>query len=179
VGPAFGHRIVQSHGGAIELDTGPGGGAWFRVRLPAAEAEAVEAATAPRSPAAEVRRALVAEDEPEVAEMIADILRSDGWTAETALDGAAALARLEADGEGFDLVISDLRMPGLDGRELLQAVRDRAPALVRRFAFVTGDAMGPGADDFLRASGVAHLEKPVAPSELRALARRLVEEPPA
>jgi CheY-like chemotaxis protein len=67
------------------------------------------------------------------------------------------------------LVISDLRMPELDGPNLFRALRDRRPRFAGRIAFVTGDTMTGSLDGFLRETGLPVLEKPFTPAEARRL----------
>ena len=85
-------------------------------------------------------RVLVVDDEPEIGELVAEHLRRDGFTVEVVSSGRMALARLES--RSFDLVVSDLRMPDLDGPALLLALRQRHPELARRLVLITGDALG-------------------------------------
>ncbi len=66
-------------------------------------------------------RILVVEDDPAVREVTIDALRNHGWEAEGASDGLEALRRLQH--QGFDVVVTDLQMPHLDGFALLQEVR--------------------------------------------------------
>ena len=167
IGLAVCHRIVEAHGGKIRVDSTPGEGASFVIRLPAAAPSGASAAvqnrrarvTAPLS-------ALVIDDEADVAEILADILRGDGHSVEVADSGEAALARI-SDGE-FDIILSDLRMPGLD-----RIIEKRRPALLPRLAFVTGDTMSPKIKKFLRGAGRPYIEKPITPKEVRDLVRRV------
>jgi CheY-like chemotaxis protein len=73
--------------------------------------------------------------------------------------------------ESFDLIISDLRMPRLGGREFYQALLSQAPAAARHVAFSTGDTVRGDTLDFLESSGRPCLQKPFSLAELRALLR--------
>lgn len=75
----------------------------------------------------------------------------------------------------YDVILSDMRMPRLDGTRLLAALHEHHPALVERVAFVTGDSMSERVKGFLERSGRPHLEKPITPGEIRALVARVVE----
>jgi CheY-like chemotaxis protein len=174
------HGIVTAHDGTIEAGERPGGGASVIVRLPpAAPASAVpatpEAAPTPTAPA----RILVVDDEPEILAIVEEILRRDGHAVELAAGGCEALRLLEA--RAYDLIVSDLRMPDGDGRELRRALADRHPDLARRMLFLTGDTLGV-ADPSERPGGGdpdAVIEKPVEPAAMRlAVRRRLVRRPP-
>jgi CheY-like chemotaxis protein len=89
---------------------------------------------------------LIVDDEPELASLLAEILADDAHRVETAYNGLAALDKLR-DGT-YDLIISDLRMPHLDGPGLYREVARRHPQMIRRMIFVTGDTLEP--DDVRR-----------------------------
>lgn len=83
-----------------------------------------------------------------------------------AVDGAEALAFLQNDSDRFDVVISDLRMPGLSGIELHDRLAAEQPALLARLVFSTGDVASTGAASFVQRTSCAVLQKPF---ELRML----------
>ena len=82
---------------------------------------------------------LVVDDEADLSALIEDILEASGYQVETALDGAAALERLERD--HFDLILSDVHMPGLDGMALYRELEHRRPELTQRMLFMTGNIL--------------------------------------
>jgi PAS domain S-box-containing protein len=169
--------IVAAHGGRIELDTAEGAGAAFRVRLPLAEG-AAEPAPAPKAPRARGGRVLVVDDEPEIAALLAERLGAEGLTVATASGGRRALAALEAG--PVDAVVTDLRMPDMDGAALLAEIARRWPRLGGRLLVITGDALGADPGGRLRDAGWPVFEKPLDLDALAAeLNRRLAEEPRA
>ena len=109
-------------------------------------------------------RVLVVDDEAEIAELMRAMLEGAGFEVAIAESGAVALELLEA--ARFDAVVSDLRMPEMDGAALWREVRARWPALSRRMLFVTGDTLSPGAEAFLADACCATLDKPFARSDL-------------
>jgi len=117
-------------------------------------------------------RILVVDDEPVVAAILADTPAADGHRVATARDGVGALGRLRA--EGFDAVLSDIHMPGLDGIGLYRAVADMQPALTHHFVLVTGSSLTPETQQFLAETGVLVLEKPLDLREVRSVVRRLL-----
>jgi two-component system NtrC family sensor kinase len=177
LGLAVSRAVVAEHGGALQLEgRSPfGRGASFRLELPvhgggAPGSEPTLALAALSAPAAAqasepaAARVLVVDDEPELVTMMRDALESAGYEVASAESGALALALLDAG--RFDAVVSDLRMPGVDGHALWRAIGERDPQLARRCVFVTGDMLSPMAADFRHQSGAEVLEKPFAAAEL-------------
>lgn len=175
IGLAFCHRIIHSHGGRIWVDTEFTGGSRFGISLPIASSGAsddvdVDELTRSRDNV----RVLVVDDEREVAELITEILKKEGFAVDMAHSGIEAVEMLR--GNRYDLLLSDLNMPELDGRGLFKVISDEFPDLADRTAFITGDTMGFASQSLLQESKRPYLEKPVSPSELRELVYRLLSD---
>ena len=170
------YGIVSAHGGTVEVLRSELGGACMRVALPprpAARAE-VEPAREVRSGASRVAGAiLVVDDEAPLRGMLCEALARDGHRAVAAADGREALERLAA--ERFDLVVCDVRMPGLDARGLLDELRRSQPGLAGRILLTSGDTVGSEPEDLARAEGLELLHKPFGLEELRERVQRLLE----
>jgi CheY-like chemotaxis protein len=110
---------------------------------------------------------LVVDDEPDVAELFAEALRFDGHEVDTANSGAAAL-NLILD-RSYDLVLSDMKMPGMSGAQLYDEVARHRPGLERRMIFITGDMLNPVTKQFLDRTGAFALSKPVDVDDIRQL----------
>jgi PAS domain S-box-containing protein len=162
VGLSVCHGIMAAHGGEIRLEPQRQEGATFAVRLPRTPVEAAERPADPpvrrRGPA----RILVVDDEPEVGQMLIDILERDGYRVDRAHSGREALNRLRA--SKVDLILSDLRMPDLDGPALYRELAAQRPDLLSRIVFMTGDTLGGDMTGFLSETGVRLLEKPLDPT---------------
>jgi signal transduction histidine kinase len=175
LGLSFSLGVIEAHGGRLELAEGHGG-ATFKVTLPttsrAAKTDAPQPVEAPaeRQPLAE---ALVVDDEPEIADSLAELLEREGYQVRVAASGTEAKAHLEA--RDFDLILSDLRMPDGDGPSLHAWVAAKRPHLAVRMGFVTGDTIEPGAMAFLAEAGRPTLEKPFTPAALRAFVCKVLE----
>jgi signal transduction histidine kinase/ActR/RegA family two-component response regulator len=161
---------VAGHGGTIAAHNNPGGGACFTITLPLAQAGApVEFAAPARSPGAAERfrglpaRVLLVEDEPTIMEVQMNILQSLGATPIAARSGDEAVGLLSRDEP--ELVVSDVLMPGLSGRELFAWVQAHRPALAGRFVFVTGDSTSEETRAFLDGTGRPYLMKPFSVEE--------------
>ncbi len=165
LGLSVSYGIVEEHGGRIELlPPQAEGGATFAIFLPILGQEGQEVAAARPVALSESnplrgRRVLVAEDEPVVLELFARVLEDAGAIVTQAQDGQEAWERL-ARGE-FDLIVADLRMPNLDGRELYEKVAEERPELIRRFVFSTGDLLRSESLQFLEAVPNKILTKPL------------------
>lgn len=122
--------VVRGHGAAVRVASKLGAGTCFELWFPvlgqaaAARVEPV-AFTAPPGK----RRVLVVDDEPAVRRMAVGVIEAMGYEVVSAAAGDAALALFDADPRGFDLVLTDLTMPGLDGHELFAALTGRDPEL--------------------------------------------------
>jgi CheY-like chemotaxis protein len=113
---------------------------------------------------------LVVDDEPEMAQMLAEILQRVGHKVETAGDGQEALERLGR--QTYDLVLSDLRMPNLDGPGLYNAVAEKHPDQLGRLMFITGDTLAPHVTAFLAQTPVNFIEKPLNPRAVQEAVER-------
>ncbi len=185
LGLAVSRAIVQRHGGTLEAQSSPEG-ACFVVRLPrgadiamfvphAAVAlhTAAPHATEPQAtaPSAEhpARRVLLIDDEASIRLALARWFERQGWTVTHCVDGARALALLLGSREHFDLVISDLKMPGLSGMDVHAALRDARPDVLDRFIIATGDTASAEVAAFLSTVSSPVLEKPFALTQLAEL----------
>lgn len=166
------HAIVEGHGGRIELDETPGGGATVRLWLPPARPEPSAQPTSDTTVAASPAglRVLMVEDESTIRDVMRRWCDRQKVGLTLATDGERALEAIR-DAE-FDVVLLDLRMPGMDGRTLFRTLERERPELAARVVFVTGDAVTGGTRDFLQRAGRPVLHKPF---DLRTLAERLLE----
>jgi two-component system NtrC family sensor kinase len=117
-------------------------------------------------------RILVVDDEPIIAQLIVDMLTVDGYDVDTAPDGLAALERIG--GRTYDLILSDLRMPGLDGLGLYRELEQNRPELARRFLFITGTSEHTDYQGLIGELSVPVLTKPFDMVELQRVAREML-----
>lgn len=168
LGLSISQGIVKEHGGRITLNTRAGEGATFTIQLPCGDVTAADepAGTPVRGPAVRLR-VLVVDDEPHILHYMRATLEAWGHEVAVAGDGAEGL-RLAGDG-ALDLIISDLRMPRLGGREFFESLRRIDPDLTSRVVFSTGDTVRGDTLAFLESLDRPYLHKPFSLAELRGL----------
>jgi len=156
------YGVARDHGGRIWVESEPGGGARFCVTLPRDQREEARdpaAAPEPAPTAATGRLAvLVVDDEPSLREALLRFLQRRNMHGEGVADGWEAIRLLEQ--RNFDVIISDVRMPGMSGREFLERLRRDRPELLGRLVFSTGDAFTSETATLLKESGVPTVAKP-------------------
>jgi len=176
------YGIAQEHGGRIWVESEPKHGARFCIVLPrepgpvtrpASDAKASTGIAAPPASrggeAASHLRVLVVDDEDALRDALLRFLQRRGIGGEGASDGAAALRALRE--RPFDVIISDVRMPGMSGREFLEQLRRERASLVPRLVFSTGDTFAPDTAALLRDAGVPTVTKPFDFAELERVIR--------
>ena len=122
------------------------------------------------------RRALLVDDEPVIRFALRRFFQRQGWTVDEAGDGFEALERILDHGREaspYDVIITDLRMPGLSGIELHARIARERPELLDRLIFSTGDLVSPEASAFVARTACPVLEKPFRFSALDELVERL------
>ncbi|MDB4875037.1 MAG: sensor protein [Gemmatimonadetes bacterium] len=174
LGLATVYGIVRAASGAVQVESEPGRGSRFTVFLPAVEGEASNAADVP---ALRRRRGtetiLLVEDEPKLREIIRRVLVDSGYEVTEAVNGGDALVLITRDGRTFDLVLSDVVMPGLSGGALLRELEQFGYA--GRVMLMSGYAEDNAQlRDALRA-GTTLLEKPFTPEQLARQVRAVLD----
>lgn len=177
IGLSISRNIVASHGGELSLTDRPEGGAAFAISLPIAASTQTAGATAAETEEPQGHlRILVVDDEPDVAASLAEMIELLGHRAVIAEGADRALALIDA-GERFDAVLSDLRMPGVDGVGLVERLAERDGELARRVVLVTGDTVaGPVRLARLGREDLVTIEKPFTLDDVRGALDRVTAE---
>jgi len=120
-------------------------------------------------------RILVVDDDPLVIRLIIDTLIVEGYDVDSAENGAAALEKLRH--AHFDLILSDLHMPQLDGVGLYRALTEGQGHPVPRIIFMTGSVGASDLHRFLKETGLPLLRKPFSLAELQQIVRQALAAP--
>lgn len=160
------NNIVISMGGSIDVESESGQGSEFVVRIPVGDParSPVEQDLPPRPVPVSAMRVLIVDDEPEVAEVISQLLPTDHDVV-IAMSGEEALRILEHDA-AFDRIICDLMMPGLTGMDLFSHLEQAHNPLAARMVFVSGGAFTPRAQAFFEQLRNPRLIKPFSRQDL-------------
>ena len=164
------YGIINEHGGTIRVHSKSGEGATFVIELPVAQEAAGDVAE-PSAPEAVLptetkgagKRVLIVDDEEALRDLISVVLTADNYDVDTACDGDTALRKTKT--AHYDLIVSDWKMPGLNGYEFYEQLRASNPEAASRFIFLTGDVLG--AQKLLHNSGNICMAKPFQVDELR------------
>lgn len=170
------YGIVHQHGGEVTVDSQPGLGAKFSIEIPVTGIRGNSLENPPSKQlgrtASARGRILVIEDEQTVAQLIVDVLGEEGHQVDAVLDSKEGLSRISRD--SYDLVVCDLRMPGLDGPGLYNSLERANSPMRKRVLFVTGDTLGQRTLEFLLPRKLPYLAKPFLVEELKLAVHELL-----
>ena len=164
--------IVRAHEGDISVKSDD---QWttFTIKIPTEENAVMRESTSMETKFREAYRgkkglelsnALVVDDEEIIVRLMQDFLKQNGFNVYTAMSGEGALDIL--DKKNIDIIISDIKMPGMDGIEFYNEIKKRNPALLDRLIFITGDTVNEETQSFLGQAGVSSLRKPFTFNEI-------------
>ena len=169
LGLSISYGIIREHGGNIYATTRPGEGATFIIELPIIKAPEDSSSAAASTPvkshlSQKGNRALVLDDEKIILSLINVVLADSGFHVDTAATGDAALKRLNE--HTYDLIISDFKMPGMNGKEFYHKVKSIKPEAANKIIFISGDSVSDETQAFLKDTGNLFLKKPFTIEEL-------------
>jgi two-component system CheB/CheR fusion protein len=170
-------NVIEGHGGALRLSSQVGHGTTVHITLPIAastdgpDPETPAAAEAPEPPRR--ARVLLIDDERGVQHALRRLLQRSGHEITIVADGHEGLAVLQE--HSYEVILCDMRMPGLDGPGFYRELERRSPHLLSRLAFLTGDVLNPEAQAFFAQVNCPRLVKPFQAQEVRRLIQQILE----
>jgi CheY-like chemotaxis protein len=177
LGLSLSHSIILGHGGTIEVESEQGKGAEFIITLPVDSLPEITPAepqnyTTRSKEENKPARILVVDDEDAIRMLISRTLSSSRHTIDTTGDPEEVLQKLSS--AEYDIVIMDIRMPGMNGMELYKSLKEKSPQLTAKFLFITGDTSDPNTTAFFNRNGLSYVAKPFERQELKEKVRELL-----
>ena len=167
LGLSISYGIIKEHSGKIYAKSVLGKGATFIIDLPIiAETKQPEIAEPSSEEPAQVTKAkiMVVDDEPHICQALDRLLSQAEHKVETVTSAQMALQRLN--NEKYDLILLDIKMPGMDGIEFYNHIKEIDPSLQRKVVCITGDIISARNRAFLNESGIPYIIKPFGVDEL-------------
>ena len=170
LGLSISYGITKEHGGNIyAVNNKDGKGSTFVIELPIIEDKAKRKTStksvAKPKPSERGLRALILDDEPTVLELLKEVFTVEGFSVDTTTRGDEALKLIE--NEDYDIIISDIKIPDMDGKEFYHNLKSIKPEAVSNIIFISGDTASKETKDFLKESGNLFLHKPFTIEQLK------------
>ncbi|MGR3179795.1 MAG: ATP-binding protein [Candidatus Anammoxibacter sp.] len=167
MGLSIAYGIIKEHGGNIFVNSEKGHGVTFLIRLPIDNIKPEDETEIYIQPEVGIShiKILIVDDEIAVAESVSALLQSEGHTCQTSPRVDEAIEKLSTN--DFDLIISDVKMPGMDGKEFYEYLKSNIPKMTNRFITITGDVMNDETKLFIEKNNIPCLAKPFTHEELK------------
>ena len=172
LGLSLSRSIILEHNGSMGVESEFGRGANFIIELPIIESLSSET-DVPMPPVqtkpAETKhgKILVVDDEPGVRILLERVFIQMGHQVDTVADAETAVNKLDA-GSTYDVILTDVRMPGMSGIELHTHILEKSPMMKNKIIFITGDVMGADIKEFLTKNNLTYFAKPFDIEPLKA-----------
>ena len=183
LGLSLSYGIIKEHGGDIFVKKHPGRkGAHFFIEIPimreSGDASVARHGLSPDerrlNDAGSVKKILMVDDEKYILDFLVEVFRLLPFTVDTATDSQTALDKIRAC--EYDLVITDYKMPHMNGRDLFNWVKENRPSMVNRIVFMTGDTVNPETHSFFNDNRIRYLTKPFKIEEIKNMVAQTLEE---
>jgi len=175
------HGIIAEHEGNLYAESTPGKGTTFIIELPIATGEQavikegkVTEKKSRRSQRKLTGEILIAEDELAIRAVLRRNLSASGYQVQAVSGGKDALDKLA--NNVYELLLVDLKMPGMSGRELYEAVKKKHLNSAKRVVFITGDIMTADTRDFLVSTWRLYLIKPFDSEDIKDIVEKVLDE---
>jgi len=177
LGLSVSYGIIKEHEGEIYAESSPGEGATFHIDLPVVHPEGGgiedrdETALQEKGAKAPKKKVLIIDDEPMLLDLLKTVIEEVGHEVDATSDASLALEKIRR--TAYDLIICDMRMPHMDGKDFYRKAEELSPGLKKRIIFSTGDVINADTQSFLKQSGARWLEKPFTPTDLKRVFRAI------
>jgi len=154
------YGIIKDHGGQIKVESTPGKGTAFTVEIPMTSYKPVtEKKEIVKSVTEDViKNILVIDDEEVIREVVTSALENLGHSVDSFNDGQVALEKIKS--KSYDLILTDIKMPGIDGKVFFEFIKEYNPDMAEKVLFMSGDILGLPGDSFLQKFKDRLIEKP-------------------
>jgi len=178
VGLAMAYGIITQHGGRLAASIPRDDELVFFMELPGMADMDSQIETLPDDESLDASGlcALVADDDEVAARLVSNVLRMAGASVDVVSDGKRAWESAHV--KGYDLIVTDLRMPGMDGDELLTRLGSEGHNLARRALVITGDTLSHKTREFIEETGLPYLMKPFTLAAVRRAIRGILRDEP-
>ena len=159
------HGIITNHGGRIYAESVMGEGATFIIELPVSKESSIKVISEPAilqkcmHLSVAGKKILVVDDETVIRDILKRILSERGYHVDSAASGLEGLQKIE--NSQYDVYLLDIKMPGIDGKDMYETIGEKYPHLVKRVIFITGDTITKSTLDFLESTGREYFSKPL------------------
>jgi signal transduction histidine kinase/ActR/RegA family two-component response regulator len=177
LGLATVYGIVKQNRGWIDVQSEIGTGTTFHIWLPRLSGDAVtKSAVVPQAATRDSERLLVVDDQEDVRKFAVEVLESHGYSVLSAADAESALALMERHPDSIHLLVTDVVLPGINGRDLAQRLRASRPAM--QVLFTSGYSQDVIAASGVLDPGVSYIAKPYTPGELATKVKEMLAGTP-
>lgn len=171
LGLSVSYGLIKEHDGEIYAVSKPGEGATFHIELPVispvaiAADEAEDAGSLQKKMEGAKKRVLLIDDEPTILDLLKAII--EGMDHQVCMTSDARMALEKIRHKHYDLIISDMRMPNINGKAFYEIVGELRPEFRQRIVFTTGDVINPEIQSFIRETRCQYIRKPFTPGEVK------------
>jgi len=180
LGLSVSYGIIKAHGGEIHVSSREGQGTTFVIELPITLDTTPEKSPSPTSPpepepaSSNNRKVLIIDDEQNILPVLQEILEMEGFKVDCVSSATEALKMVSE--KDYDVILTDIRMPGIDGCQFYRLMAEKSPKLKQRVVFMTGDIVDHELGElkkFIATTGCPYLLKPFSPSELKRIIKQM------
>jgi len=183
LGLSLSYGIIKEHGGDIFVRSRPGKrGSHFFIEIPVIRENNKSLAKSRELPPDEqkfedmerVKKILVVDDEEYILEFLVEVFRLLPFAVDTAADSQRALNKIQSC--EYDLIITDYKMPHMNGGDLYKWVKENKPLLANKIVFMTGDTINPETPAFFKNNRIRYLTKPFTIEDIKYVVAKTLED---